>query len=64
MLTKTNKDVRIPNEQWDALKQNPSFAELIELLEDQGALEEAKSERGENITLDGYLKKRGIRNRS
>jgi hypothetical protein len=64
MLTKTNKDVRIPNEQWDALKQNPSFAELIELLEDQEALEEAKSERGEDITLDGYLKKRGIRNRS
>lgn len=64
MLIKTNKDVRIPNDQWDALRDNPSFAELIELLEDQEALEKAKSERGEDITLDRYLKKRGIRNRS
>jgi hypothetical protein len=64
MLIKTNKDVRIPNEQWDALRHNPSFAELIELLEDQEALEKAKLERGEDITLDRYLKKRGIRNRS
>jgi hypothetical protein len=64
MLIKTNKDVRIPNAQWDALRDNPSFDELIELLEDQEALEKAKSERGKDITLDRYLKKRGIRNRS
>ncbi len=64
MLIKTSKDVRIPNKQWDALRDNPSFAELIELLEDQEALEKAKSERGEDIPLNRYLKKRGIRNRS
>ena len=64
MLTKTEKDVRIPRKEWDILKKNPGFAELIELLEDQEALENAKSEQGNDITLDQYLKKRGIRNRS
>ena len=64
MLTKTKKDVRIPRREWDALKANPTFAELVELLEDQEDLEEAKSERGSDMTLSQYLKKRGIRNRS
>ena len=64
MLTKTDKDVRIPRKEWDILKKNPSFAELIELLEDQQDLESAKSESGNDITLNQYLEKRGIRNRS
>ena len=64
MLTKTNKDVRIPRKEWDILKRNPSFANLIELLEDQESLERAKLEPGNDITLDQYLKKRGIRDRS
>ncbi len=46
------------------IEKNPGFAELIELLEDQEALESAKSKQGNDITLNQYLKKRGIRNRS
>ena len=64
MLTRTEKNVRIPRKEWDILKKNPSFAELIELLEDQESLERAKAEPGSDITLDQYLKKRGIRNHS
>jgi hypothetical protein len=64
MLTITDKDVRIPRKEWDILKKNPGFAELIELLEDQEDLENAKSAPGKDVTLAQYLKNRGIRNRS
>jgi hypothetical protein len=63
MVTKTEKEVRISRADWESLKRNPAFAELIELLEDQEALERAKSESGSDLTLDQYLDKRGIRNR-
>ncbi len=63
MLTKTERDVRIPRREWEDLRKNPSFVDLIELLEDQEALEKAKAERGSDTSLAQYLKKRGIRNR-
>jgi len=64
MLTKTKKDVRIPRGQWEKLKKNPNFADMIELLEDQADLEAAKQVRGRDLSLDEYLKKRGIRSRT
>ena len=60
MLTKTKSDVRIPRREWDKLRKNPHFNELIELLEDQADLEQAKSVRGKDLTLGQYLRKRGL----
>lgn len=62
IITKTKKDIRIPFNEWNKLKRNPLFTDLIELLEDSKDLEEAKSVSGKGITLAQYLKKRGIQN--
>ena len=62
MLTKTKSEIRIPRKEWERLRKSPAFSELIELLEDQEDLEAAKRVRGKDMTLDQYLKKRGIRN--
>jgi hypothetical protein len=62
MLTKTKNQVRISRRDWEMLRRNPSFSELIELLEDARDLQEAKRIRGKNLTLRQYLTKRGIRN--
>lgn len=62
MLTKTTTEVRIPIKEWEKLKKNPSFTDLIEMLEDRAALREAKQVRGKDITLNRYLEKRGLRN--
>ncbi|MFN0159131.1 MAG: hypothetical protein ACKVRP_13800 [Bacteroidota bacterium] len=60
MLTKT--DVRISRRDWEKLRKNPSFSELIELLEDDRDLQAAKRVRGKDLMLQQYLTKRGIRN--
>ncbi len=64
MLTKTKSFVRIPRKEWDKLKNNPNFTDLIELLEDRADLKTARGIQGEDLTLKQYLKKRGIRNNS
>ena len=56
--------MRIPRKEWDKLKNNPNFTELIELLEDRADLKTARGIQGEDLTLKQYLKKRGIRNNS
>ncbi|MBM2839931.1 MAG: hypothetical protein HW412_459 [Bacteroidetes bacterium] len=63
MLTKTKTEVRISRRDWEKLRRNPSFSELIELLEDGRDLQEAKRIRGKDLTLSQYLAKRGIRSR-
>jgi hypothetical protein len=62
MLTKTKSKVRISRRDWEKLRRNPSFTELIELLEDARDLQEAKRIRGKDLTLRQYLTKCGIRN--
>jgi hypothetical protein len=63
MLTKTRNEVRIPLAEWNSLKKNPVFGDLVELLEDRDDLKVAKKVRGKSLTLDEYLEKRGIRDR-
>jgi len=36
-------DIRIPREDWEALRNNPAFAELIELIEDRYDLDDSKA---------------------
>ena len=57
MLTKTKKQVQIPIKDWDKMKQNPTFSEVIELLEDISDFEEAKKVKGKDLTLEQYLRK-------
>lgn len=71
MLTKTKTrlqhgkgDIRIPRKDWESLKNNPAFSELIELIEDKYDLEEAKFIKGRDISLADCLRKRAIRNNS
>ncbi len=61
MLTKDRSYVRIPRKEWEKLRSIPTFAEAIELLEDQTDLLAAKRINGKDISLKEYLKKRGIR---
>ena len=60
MLTKTNDYIRIPRDEWNKLKKNPSFNEFIELLEDEFDLQKAKKVKGKDLSIDEYLKKRGL----
>jgi hypothetical protein len=62
MISKTKTTVKIPRNEWEKMKKNPSFSEAIELLEDVADLEEAKSVKGKDISLNQYLQKRGLRN--
>lgn len=62
MLTKTKNDIRISRRDWEKLQKNPNFSELIELLEDERDLREAKRVRGKDLSLQQYLTKRGLRN--
>ena len=62
MLTKTKTHIRIPRKDWERLRKNPQFSELIELLEDRTDLEAAKRVKGKDVTLSQYLVKRGIQN--
>jgi hypothetical protein len=61
MISKTKTTVKIPREEWEKLRKNPSFSEAIELLEDVADLEAAKSIKGKDISLTNYLQKRGLR---
>jgi hypothetical protein len=62
MLTKTQKEIRIPRKEWERSKKNPNFSELFELLEDREDPQAAKRRRGKDVTVAEFLKKRGIRN--
>ncbi len=62
MLTKNKKQVQIPRKDWDSMKQNPTFSEVIELLEDISDLEEAIKAKGKELTLEQYLSKRELSN--
>ena len=61
-LDRGKGDIRIPRKDWELLKSNPAFSELIELIEDKYDLDEAKLMKGKDISLAEYLKKRAIRN--
>jgi hypothetical protein len=64
MLTKTKKKVQIPREEWDKMKTNPAFSDVLELLEDISDLEKAKKVKGKDLTLDEYMVKRELQNNS
>ena len=61
-LTKTKTHVKIARSDWEKLKKNPMLSEAIELLEDIADLESAKKVRGKGISIDQYMKKRGLQN--
>lgn len=44
------------------MKKNPAFSEAVELLEDINDLEKAKKVKAKSLSLDQYLKKRGVQN--
>jgi hypothetical protein len=59
-LIKTKTHVKIPRNDWEKMKKNPVLSETIELLEDISDLEKAKKVIGKSISLEQYLKKRGL----
>ncbi|PKL82150.1 MAG: hypothetical protein CVV24_11590 [Ignavibacteriae bacterium HGW-Ignavibacteriae-3] len=59
-ITKTKSHVKIARSEWEKLKKNPSTSEIIELLEDMSDLEKAKKISGKSVTIESYLKKRGL----
>ena len=59
-LKKTKTHVKIAKSDWEKMKKNPALSEAIELLEDISDLEKAKRVRGRGITIEKYLKKRGL----
>lgn len=59
-ITKTKSHIKIELSEWEKLKKNPATSETIELLEDISDLEKAKKTTGKTISLEEYLKKRGI----
>lgn len=59
-LKKTKTHVKINRSDLEKLKKNPALSEAIELLEDISELEKAKKIRGRSITIQQYLKKRGL----
>lgn len=64
MLTRTKKHIQIPVEDWDKMKRNPAFSDLIEFLEDISDLEKARNEKGRDLSFDQYLKNRELHNNS
>lgn len=64
MLTKTKKLIQIPREEWDKMKTNPAFSDVLELLEDISDLEKAKKVKGKDLTLDKYIAKRELQSNS
>ena len=60
MLTKTKTQVKISRTEWDKMKKNPTFSDVLELLEDISDLEKAKKVNGKSLTLEEYAKKRGL----
>lgn len=59
-LRKTKTHIKISRSDWEKMKLNPALRETLELLEDISDLEEAKKTKGKSLTIDQYLKKRGI----
>jgi len=59
-LTKTKTHIKIAKSDWEKMKKNPALSEAIELLEDISDLQKAKKIRGKSITIEEYLKKRGL----
>lgn len=59
-LKKTKTHIKISGNDWKKMKMNPTLRETLELLEDIRDLEEAKKSKGKSLTIDEYLKKRGI----
>jgi len=59
-LTKTKKHIQIARSDWEKMKKNPALSETIELLEDISDLEKAKKIRGKGLSVEQYLKKRGL----
>ena len=59
-LTKTKSHIKINRKDWEKMKTNPALSEAIELLEDISDLEKAKRVRGKSLTIQQYLKKRGL----
>ncbi len=60
MLTKTRKQIQIPRDEWDKMKTNPAFSDVLELLEDMSDLEKAKKVKGKDLSLDEYLAERDL----
>jgi hypothetical protein len=60
MLTKTKTYIRIKRKDWERLRSNPAFSEMVELLEDQADFEKAKKMKGKDVTLEKYMKRRGL----
>ncbi len=61
-LTKTKSHIKINRKDWEKMKTNPALSEAIELLEDISDLEKAKKIHGKNLTIQQYMKKRGLHN--
>ncbi len=61
-LVKTKTHVKISRKDWEEMKKNPILNETIELLEDISDLEKAKKVRGKSVSIEQYLKKRGLQN--
>lgn len=59
-LQKTKKHIKIATSDWEKLKKNPVLSDTIELLEDISDLEKAKKIKGKSLTIEQYLKKRGL----
>jgi len=59
-MTLTKTHVKIAKSDWEKMKKNPALSEAIELLEDISDLQKAKKIRGKSITIEEYLKKRGL----
>jgi len=60
IIQKTKSHIKIARSDWEKMKTNPALSETIELLEDISDLEKAKKVHGRSISLEQYLKKRGI----
>ncbi len=61
MIKKSKTAVRISRDDWEKMRKNPAFSETVEILEDISDLKSAKNKKGKDLTLEQYLKKRGLR---
>jgi hypothetical protein len=58
MLTKSRTHIRIPRREWEKLRKNPQFNELVELLEDRADFEAARWVKGRITHLSQYRNRR------
>jgi hypothetical protein len=61
MIKKSKSAVRISRDDWEKMRKNPVLSETVEILEDISDLKSAKNKKGKDLTLEQYLKKRGLR---